>query len=341
MLMQNEYEEINRERREVSCTTEEKHLIAHIKQQTALGNIDNISRTHTYQEYYLRNKEIRWSFLASMVSRNSGWNMTDLAGEYYQNILSERIRTQIFLTYESANWLIFSDAYPQLLLYEYSKNMMKPLFHLLQFFNVSIFMEKEWKDFWNNRDLTRLITALIINEQNKIQKPIIEHPYFQKHVFQTVLFKFQELFHFNAVIFPTTKGNLYGFSVYQFEKLQKRIELGKHLAWLLFHPEYEVLFYDFALRTFPTGSRMDYEQYFTMQKEKSTPRLRDAFSIVLHQNSLEKDWFHQKMDIEALFLFQEPKEEVEITEWFLQKQHQLHLFSTLNRFFQRSNDFMI
>ncbi|MGG3519970.1 DUF2515 domain-containing protein [Bacillus pseudomycoides] len=341
MHMQNEYEKINRERSGLSCTIEEKQLIAYIKQQTTLANIDNISRTQAYQEYYLRNKEIRWSFLASMVSRNSGWNMTDLAGEYYPNILSERMRKQLFLTYESANWLIFSDAYPQLLLYEYSKKMNKPIFHLLQFFNVSIFMEKEWNDFWNKRDLTRLITALIINEQNRIQKPIIEHPYFQKHVFQTLLFKFQELFHFSAVIFPTTKGQLYGFSVYQFETLQKRIELGKKLAWLLFHPKYETLFYDFSLRTFPTGSRMDYERYFIIPKEKDTPQLRDAFSIVLHHHNVTKDWFHKKMDIEALFFFQELKEEVNITEWFLQKQQQIHLFSSLNSFFKRNNDFMI
>ncbi|GAA3327359.1 hypothetical protein GCM10020331_066980 [Ectobacillus funiculus] len=48
-----------------------------------MKNRDNISRTHAYKEYYLRNCEIRWSFLASMVSRNAGWNMTDLEGKYY------------------------------------------------------------------------------------------------------------------------------------------------------------------------------------------------------------------------------------------------------------------
>ena len=33
------------------------------------------------------------------------------------------------------------------------------------------------------KDINRLMTALIINEQNKIQKPVIENAYFQKHVF--------------------------------------------------------------------------------------------------------------------------------------------------------------
>lgn len=341
MFTKNEYENIKRERSGISYTVEEKQLIGRIKQQTSLANVDNISRTHSYQEYYLRNKEIQWSFLASMVSRNAGWNMTDLAGAYYPNILSKKSRKHLFLTYENANWLIFSDAYPQLLLYEYSKEMNRPLFHLLQFFYVSVFMEKEWKEFWKKRDLRRLTTALIINEQNKIQKPIIEHPFFQKHVFQTVVFQFQELFHFSAVLFPTTSGKLYGFSVYEFEKLQRRIELGKKLAWLLFCPQYKELFYEFAIQTVPTGSRMDYEQYFTTYKEADTPQLRDAFSIVLHQKQIEKDWFNQEMDIEELFLFQEPKDEVDLTVWFIGKQKQLQIFSSLGGFIKKNSDFMI
>ncbi|KEK22714.1 DUF2515 domain-containing protein [Bacillus gaemokensis] len=341
MYVQNEYEKIKQERIGISFTAEEKSLIMCVKQQTVLANIDNISRTHAYQKYYLRNKEIRWAFLASMVSRNSGWNMTDLEGKYYPNVLSERMRKQLFLTYESANWLIFSDAYPQLLLYEISKERNTPFFHLLQFFNVSIFMEREWKCFWRERDFDRLITALIINEQNKIQKKVIEHPYFQKHVFQTLLFKFQELFHFSAVIFPTVEGKLYGFSVYQFEKVQSRIELGKKLAWLLFHPKYGALFYDFAVHTVPTGSRLDYEKYFKFPKEQNTPQLRDVFSIVLHHKKAEKDWFNKGIDIEELFLFQEPKEEMDLTEWFLQKQEQVHILSSLNSFFKRNNNFVI
>lgn len=60
----------------VSFTKEEKQLITYIKEKTAIANMDNISRTRAYQQYYLRNKEVEWSFLASMVSRNAGWNMT-------------------------------------------------------------------------------------------------------------------------------------------------------------------------------------------------------------------------------------------------------------------------
>ncbi|KFN02804.1 DUF2515 domain-containing protein [Bacillus clarus] len=341
MFVWNDYEKIKKNRGNVSCTEEEKYIIKRIKLQTILANIDNVSRTQSYQEYYLRNKEIKWSFLASMVSRNAGWNMTDLAGKYYPNVLSETMRKRLFLAYEKANWIIFLDAYPQLLLYEQSKEENRPLFHLLQFFDISIFMEREWDVFFETRDMSRLMTALIINEQNKIQKPVIENIYFQQNVFNTLLFKFQELFHFSAVIFPTIEGRLYGFSVYQFEALQKRIEFGKRLAWLLFHPKYKELFYYFALQTSHTGSRTDYERYFEASKEGDTPELRETFSIVFHEEPRKGDWFHVEMNVEPLFLFQEPKEEIEITEWFIGKQDQLHIFSSLNRFVKRMDDFMI
>ena len=113
-----------------------------------------------------------------MVSRNAGWNMTDLEGRYYATVLPRTVKNIYFFC---TNRLIglFLDAFPQLLLYEESKKRHAPLFHLLQYFNVSIFMEKEWLLFWERRDTNRLMTALIINEQNKIQKPVIENTYFK------------------------------------------------------------------------------------------------------------------------------------------------------------------
>ncbi|UOK59911.1 DUF2515 domain-containing protein [Bacillus sp. OVS6] len=60
----------------------------------------------------------------------------------------------LFLTYEDANWLIFSDAYPQLMLYEISKQKGHPLFHLLDEFHVSPFMKREWQIFWRKKHRT-------------------------------------------------------------------------------------------------------------------------------------------------------------------------------------------
>lgn len=326
-----DYDQIRKRRQTIFWTSEEKKIIGEIGKLTRLGNIDNISRTHTYKEYYRRNQEIQWAFLASMVSRNAGWNMTDLEGNYYPKVLSKEVRKRLFLTYERANWFIFSDAYPQLLLYEYSVRMTQPLFHLLGAFSVSVFMEAEWERFWEEKDKNRLMTALIINEQHVIQKPVIEHPYFQKHVFHSLLFKFQEIFHFSSVLFPTTAGKLYGFSVHEFIYPVKRVELGKKLAWLLFHPNYYKAFWQFSEETVHTGSRVDYEQYFSFSKEQDTPYLQDVYPVVPHQRHINEDWFKESDEVFSLFSPVSNQQQFDLTEWFLSKQKQLHLFTVLDK----------
>lgn len=151
MFTWNNYEKIKQYRKNMVCTEEEKTMVYNMKREIEIANMDNISRTQSYQDYYVRNSEIRWAFLASMVSRNAGWNMTDLKGRYYATVLPQTVKKHLFLTYEEANWIIFLDAFPQLLLYEESKRRQMPLFHLLQYFNVSIFMEKEWIYFWEKK----------------------------------------------------------------------------------------------------------------------------------------------------------------------------------------------
>jgi hypothetical protein len=329
-----EYEAIQKRRKKTVWTDQDKAIITEIEALTWKGNVDNIARTHAYQEYYLQYPHVQWALLASMVSRNAGWNMTDLEGKYYPKMLSKDVRKRLFLTYERANWFIFSDAYPQLLVYAYSIRANKALFHLLQAFSVSVFMEREWELFWNEGNENRMMTALIINEQHMIQKPVIEHPYFKKHVFDSVLFKFQELLHFSAVLFPTVSGKLYGFSVHDFVDVHKRIELGKRLAWLLFHPEYNKQFEAFAKETVHTGSRMDYEQYFLFVKEPDTPILRDVYPIIPHQRHKMEDWFSTN-EVLALFDPVEEQKQFDLTDWFLIKQKQLHVFSAFEQFLYR------
>lgn len=124
----------------------------HIRRETDNYNKHNPSRTLAYQRYYTRNCEITWAYLASMVSRNAGWNMSDLWSIPYSTLLTKEMSNHIFTLYERANWMIFSDAYPQLLLYEWSKKLNRPFFHLLEYFRVSQWMIKEWQYFWHNKD---------------------------------------------------------------------------------------------------------------------------------------------------------------------------------------------
>lgn len=74
----------------------EQDLIKLITIETSKNNVDNISRTNAYFEFFLNYPEIKWAFLASMVSRNAGWNMCDLEGKWLSSILSKQARKELF-----------------------------------------------------------------------------------------------------------------------------------------------------------------------------------------------------------------------------------------------------
>ncbi len=321
-IKKQEYMVNERRNRVIQLTKEEKELYDEIKSKTAKGNLDNISRTKAYASFYRLHNEIRWSFLASMVSRNAGWNMTDLEGEWLPKILSKKERTTMFYTYEHANWLIFSDAYPQLLVYEYSKQRGKPFFHMLRMFSVSRFIEIEWEYYWRHRDGNRLVTAQIINEQHIIQKPVIDHPFYRKRVFQRFFYNLQDFLHFSSVIFPTLEGRLFGFSVHHFTKLDERIELGKKLASLLFHDRYHDFFIRFSNKVEHTGSRFDYERYVAERRFRNTPFLRTTYPIIQHKSEKTFDWYTGKRKEKW---FEEVKHggKFELTKWYFKKQKQV------------------
>lgn len=262
----------------------------YITKLTQRYNLDNISRTKAYQNFYKHFPEIKWAFVASMVSRNAGWNMTDLYLPPFQKMLSAKERNRLFMTYERANWLIFSDAYPQLLIYELSTYVNKPMFHFLKKFNVSEFMIKEWQRFWFYNDKNRLLKALIINEQNVIHQPVINHSYFKYHVFFRLPYLLQDFLFVNAVIFPTRTGTIYGQYVHDFTNVTKRITLGKQIASIIFHPKVYEKIYDFAMTTEHTGSRLDYESYLPLSLP-SSPMLRTVYPLVSHKDIIRNDWY--------------------------------------------------
>ncbi|WP_212982334.1 DUF2515 family protein, partial [Bacillus paramobilis] len=59
-------------------TKEEQLIINKIKIQTEQLNKNNVTRTRAYYQFYIQYPEIHWALLGHMVSRNGGWNMTDL-----------------------------------------------------------------------------------------------------------------------------------------------------------------------------------------------------------------------------------------------------------------------
>jgi hypothetical protein len=303
---------------------DDHRLVQFILNETNKYNRDNISRTDAYFRFYDQHREIHWSFLANMVSRNAGWNMCDLEGQWFPHLLKKEIRERLFITYERANWLIFQDAFPQLLLYQYSTKIKQPMFHLLKYFHVSAFMEVEWHYFWLHRDYWRLLVSLIINEQHVIHKPVIDHPFYSNKVFRSFIFFFQDWLHFSSVLLPTCNGSLYGVSVSGFKDVNNRIDLGKRIATILFNEQLYPLFYKFASKTVHTGSRYDYECYFMNRKKRDTPFLRMIYPVIQHHIHEYKDWSERKRILKKWYKKTPQRDPLMLNKWFEHKQKQLH-----------------
>lgn len=309
-------------------------LIRRIRAKVKRSNMDNISRTKFYESFFRKHPEIIWSLLAGIVSRNAGWHMCDLEGPVLTPILPLEYRRLLFFMLERANWLIFQDACPQLLIYHYSTLWKTPLFHLLPYFSVSRFMQEEWQRFWQERDEERLCYALIINEQNLIQVPVIEQPVFEKKVFQSFAYRIQEFFACSYVLLPSTHGALYGFPVKNFTMVGKRIELGKQLAAVLFAPHLHDDLYRFVKIVEPTGSRRDYEQFLTSRTGNNSRPLRLIYPVIDHSPSPEPSWDHAVSISEKWF--QRPSLPViqPVTDRILTKQKEIACLARIHGWFR-------
>ncbi|RFU65503.1 DUF2515 family protein [Peribacillus glennii] len=318
-----------------NLTEPERKLVKKIAVLTNKWNKDNISRTKAYEYFFSVHPNIKWSFLAGMVSRNAGWNMCDLEGAWFPKLISRNYRHSLFMTYERANWVIFHDAFPQLLLYHYSTKYGMPLFHLSRHFSISRFSENEWTAFWQSGDETRLLHALIINEQNVIEEPVIRHHYYNPFIFHSLLFELQDWMHFSTVLFPMCSGDIYGHSVSHFRSVDARIDLGKKLSMILFQEDLFPFFYEFARQTEPTGSRHDYEQYFPYKKWRETPFLRMVYPIISHSVHQLDQWDKKKEINSQWFTMPSLTEEIKLNDWYRKKQKQLHFIIGARDFFRQ------
>ncbi len=298
---------------------EEKKIVQKVKAETDLHNVNNVTRTRAYFEFYRHHPEIHWAFLGHMVSRNGGWNMTDLKGEFLSTLLTEKEQQAFFTFLERGNWLIFQDAYPQFLLYKESVKRQRNLFYLLPFFHVSTFMETMWNHFWKYGDSEVLAIAHVINEQSYIEKRVIQHPLYKETVFNTMEFAFQDLFSLNHILFPFYQNEqigLVGQTLHHFGSLHERILLGKRLYHLLFRKKGMLEKTVHWAESHPhTGSRKDYwphlfndvkesvpgrpyrRRFKQCQLQKGaarmySPKLEYAWKNVTHTSAEAGDWFH-------------------------------------------------
>lgn len=303
----------------VTIDIDMKKVIHKIRQHTAKHNVDNISRTVFYQHFFQTHTEIKWALLASIVSRNAGWNMTDLFNSWFHKILDNNDQLRLFSIYETGNWTIFDDACPQLLVYKESVRYKRPLFELLAAFGVSAFMIKEWQLFWEKHDENRLCTALIINEQQILEQAVIQTKLYQDIIARKLFYKFEQHTHFSYVILPSINGSLYTLYVQRFHKVASRIRLGRKLAYLLFHPEVFPNVWLFCQHTPHTGSRNDYYHYLDWSARVSSLPLRLVYPRIDHHHMKRVDWFTRTTDVQMFF---EPLKEwnpVNRSNWVKQK----------------------
>jgi hypothetical protein len=294
---------IQKESTPLIATSEEREIIQFIKKKTAEYNLNNITRTVAYLSFYKQCPEVHWAFLAHMVSRNGGWNMTDLKGNLISNLIKKNQIDPLFLFLERSNAFIFQDAYPQLLLYKESRQREQNLFHLLPYFSVSSFMKPFWDDFFSTKNSQLLTIALIVNEQQHLQKHVIENPFFQEKVFETLSFLFQQWLGFMDVLLPfqeKKKMKLAGATVHDFANVDHRIDIGKTLYGMLFHNKrvYDGA-YQFAINTPHTGSRADFwPELFTTSYKKQpnpsiySPMLVNVWPNMKHHYPQHDDWFN-------------------------------------------------
>ncbi|MBS4198720.1 DUF2515 family protein [Bacillus sp. FJAT-49732] len=303
---------------EMFLTSEEKQILQNIRLQTARWNINNVTRTKAYLDFFCSYSDIQWAFLGHMVSRNGGWNMTDLKGDLISKLMNDETKNVFFSFLERGNWLIFQDAFPQFLLYAECVRRNKNLFYLLPYLNVSLFMQVIWEYYWRFRDRYVLAIAQVINEQSYLEHRIIHSPKYKDKVLNSFQFVLQDFLSVNHILFPFYNGNkitLLGQTLQQFDSLHERIMLGKRLYRILFHhsDQYEK-FYHWATSNPHTGSRKDYwknvfndvnegvpGKYSRRLKEcqvkKGEPKLyspilRIAWENVKHPEAELGDWYN-------------------------------------------------
>lgn len=269
--------------KQINLSDEEKRILSEVKRETTKWNLNNVTRTKAYLDFYRQHPEIHWAFLGHMVSRNGGWNMTDLKGELLSRLLSHREKQSFFSFLERGNWLIFQDAYPQFLIYSESLKRNKPLFFLFPFLNISVFMETVWSCFWRKPDPYMLTIALIINEQSYLEKRVIQNPQYKLEVFQKLEFKLQELLSLNHILFPYEKKgvlNLKGQTLNHFESLHERITLGKRLYNVLFKDKEVLALTEQWANAHPhTGSRKDYWPHIFNDVHEGVPGEQYQFQL--------------------------------------------------------------
>lgn len=169
----------------------------------------------------------------------------------------------------------------------------------------------------------------IINEQNYLEKRVVQNPVYQKGVLNTLEFKLQELLSFNQLLFPYIENHAVNLScqtMHHFASLSERIDFGKVLYALLFqNHEFLNKVENWALEHPHAGSRKDYwphlfhsvheglpgKYLFHLKNCKLrpglgriySPTLENAWKNIHHPEADEGDWYENSQIAEKLTMF--------------------------------------
>ncbi len=176
-------------------------LVRRINISTDRLNRDNVSRTRAYQAFWRRHPEIHWALLAAFVSRNAGYFMTDLKSGRHPCPVSVRRKECTFEALERSNWLIFRDAFPQLLLYDLSLRRRQDCFGLVPQVTRSAHMTDFWRDFVRSGNSDRLTRSLIANEQAYVERRVVRNARY-RHIFHAPGYRAMEMFGRLHILLP-------------------------------------------------------------------------------------------------------------------------------------------
>jgi len=257
------------------ATKEDRAIVERIKWETRAANVSNVTRAEAYRTLYFRRPELHWALLAHMLTRNTGYDMTDLQGELLPRLFDLETRSRLFHALEQQESRHFQDAYPQLLLYEAGRREGRELTYLLPAFGVSVFMESVWHHFWQRLDAAVLTTAMIVNMQRRAQQQSAASNKAIETKWAGYRAGEQFIFPFRAP--QDGEMKLAGFILEGKDDKdgRTRIELHKRLYMLLFgQHEVKEGVHAFVRGVPHTGSRADYAPHLFTSHKLEGPRGR-------------------------------------------------------------------
>jgi hypothetical protein len=231
-------------------------------------NADNVTRTASYLELYAlaraAGRELPWVLMAHLVSRNSGYLMSDLAVaiERGNTPFSREALTEMFLFLERPNFVIFHDAFWHVAHHLLGRPMQEG--------RVPRFVRRAWRRYEEaaaSPEVERaLVFDLVENEQNLIERRTVHAPRFERARAMTRFF--DATGGERPIVLPVTRAEIV---VGGFLELEKRIATGQRIFdEALADPVQREAIFEWTMARPHTGSRAAYGA-------KATPPIREAW----------------------------------------------------------------